>query len=334
MRAVLRRAAEKDACGGQVTARAPHPQVVAILERVARSALPAYHAVSPFIARRLYRDTRAALAPALQDVSKTHLLVADGKVAMRAYRPSGVSNEEKLAALVYFHGGGWTIGDIDTHDALCRQFANGARCAVFSVDYRLAPECPFPAAVEDSIAATEYVSSNAASLNIDAARIAVGGDSAGGNLAAVVALHARETGGPALAFQLLIYPATDQRCESPSHAKNGAGFLLTNEAIAFFRGCYLPHPEDWRDWRASPLLATDLSGLPPALVLTAGFDPLVDEGRAYAERLAAHGTEVAYRTYEDMVHGFVLFGGVLDTANEAVAECCAALRRAFDKVNA
>lgn len=317
-----------------MTARAPHPQVAAILERVACSPLPPYHSVSPFVARRVYRDTRAALAPAPQDVSKAQLLVADGKVAFRAYRPAEASNEEKLPALVYFHGGGWTIGDLDTHDALCRQLANGARCAVFSVDYRLAPEYPFPAAIEDSVAATEYISANAASLSIDAERIAVGGDSAGGNLAAVVALHARNIGGPALAFQLLIYPATDQRCQSGSHARNGEGFLLTKASIAFFRGCYLPRSEDWVDWRASPLLAKDLSGLPPALVLTAGFDPLVDEGRAYAERLAAEGTQATYRLYEDMVHGFILFGGVLDTANEAVAECCAALRRAFDKVTA
>jgi acetyl esterase len=317
-----------------VKARAPHPQVAAILERVARSPLPPYHTVSPFVARRLYRETRAALSPKPQDVAEVRLLVADGPVALRAYRPAGVSKEEKLPALVYFHGGGWTIGDLDTHDALCRQLANGARCAVFSVDYRLAPEYPFPAAVEDCIAATEYVSKNSSVLKIDAERIAVGGDSAGGNLTAVVALHARDAGGPALAFQLLIYPATDQRCQSASHAENGEGFLLTKDSIAFFRGCYLPHREDWLDWRASPLLAKDLSRLPPALVLTAGFDPLADEGRAYAERLAAEGAEVVYRAYEDMVHGFILFGGALDAANAAVAECSAALRRAFDKVSA
>jgi acetyl esterase len=316
-----------------VSAPKPHPQVEAILARAARSPLPAYHTVSPFVARRIYRDTRAALAPAAQAVSEARLIVGDG-VALRSYRPNGIALEEVLPALVFFHGGGWTIGDIDTHDSLCRQLANGARCAVFSVEYRLAPEYPFPAAVDDCIAATSWVARNAAALGINPGMIAVGGDSAGGNLAAVITLHARDHGGPALAFQLLIYPATDQRCGFPSHKANGEGYLLTREAIDFFRGCYLPRPEDWRDWRASPLLAKDVSRLPPAHVITAGFDPLRDEGRAYAERLVAEGTPATYKEYEDMVHGFILFGGVLDTANAAVADCCAALRRAFDKVTA
>jgi acetyl esterase len=309
-----------------------HPQVAALLERAARSPLPPYHAVSPFVARRIYRDTRAALAPKTPEVAEARLVVAGKQLALRAYRPKGAGREENLPALVYFHGGGWTIGDLDTHDTLCRQLANGARCAVFSIDYRLAPEAPFPAAVDDCFAATRFISENAQSLNIDPARIAVGGDSAGGNLAAVVALLARDAGGPALALQLLIYPATDQRCESASHRANGNGYLLTSEAIEFFRACYLPRREDWTDWRASPLLAGDLSRLPPALVLTAGFDPLLDEGRAYAERLRREGVETAYSEYGDMIHGFLLFGGVVDTANAAVAECCAALRGAFEKV--
>jgi len=230
-------------------------------------------------------------------------------VAVRAYRPV---LGETLPALVFFHGGGWTIGDLGTHDVVCRQLAIGARCAVFSIDYRLAPE----------------------SLKIDPARIAVGGDSAGGNLAAAVALMARDAGGPALAYQLLIYPATDQRCEFPSHERNGAGYLLTKEAIGFFRSSYLPNPKDRTDWRASPLLASSHADLPPAFVLTAGYDPLVDEGRAYAERLAAAGVETTYREYPDVVHGFVLFGGVVDAANAAVAECCQRLRSAFEKVPA
>jgi acetyl esterase len=311
-----------------------HPQIAVLLERVARSPLPPYHAVTPFVARRIYRDTRAVLSPKPPEVSDSRLLVANASVALRSYRPAGAPKQDKLPALVYFHGGGWTIGDLDTHDVLCRQLANGARCAVFSVDYRLAPEYPFPAAVDDCIAATRYVSANAEALRVDAARIAVGGDSAGGNLATVVALEARDAGGPALAFQLLIYPATDQRGAFPSHERNGQGYLLTQESMDFFRACYLPRTEDWPDWRASPLLAKDLSGLPPAFVLTAGFDPLVDEGRAYAERLEREGVPVTYRQYDDMVHGFVLFGGVVDKANAAVAECCTALRAAFEKVAA
>jgi len=303
-----------------------HPQVAALLERVARSPLPPYHTVSPFVARRIYRDTRAVLSSVAPPVAESRLLIFD-RIAVRAYRP--VSGEV-LPALVYFHGGGWTIGDLDTHDVLCRQLANGARCAVFSVDYRLAPESPFPAAVEDCLAATRFVFEKSGSLKIDVSRIAVGGDSAGGNLAAVVALHRQMP----LAFQLLIYPATDQRCDTESHRRNAAGYLLTREGIEFFRRCYLPEKKHWADWRASPLLAASHADLPPAFVITAGYDPLRDEGREYAERLAQAGVEVAYREYSDMVHGFLLFGGVLDTANTAVADCCAALRGAFEKVPA
>ena len=308
-----------------------HPQIAALLERVARSPLPPYHTVPAFVARRIYRDTRSVLAPKAPEIAEARLMVFDNAVAVRAYRPV---LGETLPALVFFHGGGWTIGDLDTHDVVCRQLAIGARCAVFSVDYRLAPEHPFPAAVDDCFFAARFVFENHESLRIDPTRIAVGGDSAGGNLATVVALDARDNAGPALRFQLLIYPATDQRCEFASHQRNGAGYLLTKEGIRFFRAGYLPDPKDRTDWRASPLLASSLAELPPAFVLTAGYDPLVDEGRAYAERLAAAGVETAYREYPDMVHGFVLFGGVVDAANAAVAECCQRLRSAFEKVPA
>ena len=305
-----------------------HPQVAALLERVARSPLPPYHSVPAFVARRIYRDTRAALAPKAPEVAEIRLLVFDGAVAVRAYRPV---LHETLPALVFFHGGGWTIGDVDTHDVVCRQLAIGARCAVFSVDYRLAPEHPFPAAVDDCYLATRFVQRNAATLGVDPKRIAVGGDSAGGNLAAVVALMARDRADVALVHQLLIYPATDQRCEFPSHERNGEGYLLTKEGIRFFRSGYLPNVKDRTDWRASPLLAASHANLPPALVITAGYDPLVDEGRAYAERLRTAGVEVDYREYADMVHGFVLFGGVLEAANAAIAQCCARLRAAFER---
>ena len=311
--------------------RSLHPQVTALLERVARSPLPPYHTVPAFVARRIYRDTRSALAPQAPDVAEARLMVFGNRVAVRAYRPVA---GDALPALVFFHGGGWAIGDLDTHDVVCRQLAVGAGCAVFSVDYRLAPEHPFPAAVEDCLFATRYVFENHRSLKVDSTRIAVGGDSAGGNLAAVVALMAREAGGPPLAYQLLIYPATDQRCEFPSHERNGQGYLLTQDAIRFFRSAYLPNPKDYADWRASPLLAQSHAGLPAAFVLTAGYDPPVDEGRAYAERLAKSGVETAYREYPDMVHGFVLFGGVVDTANAAVAECGERLRHAFQRVPA
>ncbi len=304
-----------------------HPQVAQLLERAAKSPLPPYYEVPAHIARRVYRDTRSVLAPKAPEVAEARLILAPGPVALRCYRPLGAKREEQLPALVYIHGGGWVIGDLDTHDVLCRELANGARCAVYSVDYRLAPEHAFPAAVEDCIAAVKFVAGRHQ-------RVAVGGDSAGGNLAAVAALHARDHGGPEIAFQMLIYPGTDQRGEHPSVTRNGEGYLLTKKAMDYFQAQYLPRKADFLDWRASPLLAKSLVGLPPAYVITAGYDPLLDEGRAYAERLAKEGVEVAYREYPDMVHGFILFGGVLDTANAAVAECCARLRAALEKVAA
>lgn len=284
--------------------------------------------VSAFVARRLYRERCARVMPKAPE-ALTRLLVTPGGVAIRAYRPPG-SAQETLPALVFFHGGGWSIGDLDTHDVLCRELALGARCAVFSVEYRLAPESPFPAAVDDCRAATEFVLSQKEALSIDASRVAVGGDSAGGNLAAVVAIALKDR----LAFQLLVYPATDQRMNTESLKRNGEGYLLTRAMMNVFRGNYLPREQDRLDWRSSPLLATSLAGVPPAFVLTAGFDPLLDEGRAYAERLAREGVEVSYRNYEDMIHGFIVMGGVLDTARVAVADCCAALAARFEKVPA
>lgn len=301
-----------------------HPQVVRLLERAAASPLPQIHEVPAHVARRLYRDTRAALSPKAPEVAEAKLMLAPGPVALRAYRPAGAPPGEALPALVYFHGGGWVIGDLDTHDVLCRQLANGGRCAVYSVDYRMGPEHPFPAAVEDCLSATRFVAERHG-------QVAVGGDSAGGNLATVVALLARDAGRPEIAFQLLIYPATDQRGQHASVKRNGEGYLLTKKAMDYFQAQYLPRREDFQDWRASPLLARSLAGLPPAHVITAGYDPLLDEGREYAERMAREGVEVSYREYPDMVHGFILFGGVLDTANAAVAECGDRLRRCWTK---
>lgn len=309
----------------------PHPQVEALLEAAARSRLPTLDKVSPFVARRLYRERCAAVAPKSVPQCQTRLLLTSEGVPIRAYRAA--EKNEVLPALVYFHGGGWTIGDVDTHDALCRQLAHGARCEVFSVEYRLAPEAPFPAAVEDCIAATRFVAQTSG-----ADRVAVGGDSADGNLAAVVAVHARDEwkmrGGPLLCFQLLIYPATDQNMHTESLQRNGNDYMLTRTLMERFRANYLPRSADYGDWRASPALAKSHAGLPRAFILTAGFDPLLDEGRQYADLLARAGVEVTYREYPDMIHGFVLMGGVVDAANAAVAECCVELRHAFDKVPA
>ena len=310
-----------------------HPQVGALLERVARSQLPPYYELPPAVSRRLYHDTRGAISPRAPEMASVTLMLVPGPACplpVRVYRPAGSAKGEVLPALVFFHGGGWVIGDLDTHDVACRQLSNGARCVVFSVEYRLAPEARFPAAVDDCITATRYLTAQAANLGIDAARIAVGGDSAGGNLAAVVCIDARDSRQPMPCFQLLIYPATDQRAGQSSHVRNADGYLLTRKVMDYFRGHYLPDEADWLDWRASPLLAGSLAGLPPAHVLTAEYDPLVDEGREYADRLAAEGVKTGYKDYPGMVHGFLLMGGVLDTANEAMAGCCAALRGAFN----
>jgi acetyl esterase len=317
-----------------------HPQVAALLERAAQSPLPPYHDVPPAVARRFYRDTRAPLTPDPPPVESVQLLLAPGPaglsggpapgpVPVRAYRPKGAGKEEVLPALVFFHGGGWVIGDLDTHDVVCRTLANGARCAVFSVEYRKAPESPFPAAVDDCFSALDFVFKNGKNLKIETSKVAVGGDSAGGNLATVIALMARDAGGPALSFQLLIYPAADQHYGFPSIERNGEGYLLTKKNMHYFRDHYLPRKQDWLDWRASPLLAKSLARLPPALVLTAGFDPLLDEGKAYAERLVKEGVATEYRNYADMVHGFITMGRVLDTANAALADCAQALRKAW-----
>ena len=309
-----------------------HPQVAVLLERVARSQMPPYCELPPVVARRVYHDTRSATAPAAPEMAAITLMLVPGPAGplpVRVYRPAGSEKTEVLPALIFYHGGGWVIGDLDTHDVACRQLSNGARCVVLSVEYRLAPEARFPAAVDDCIAATRYITAQAAKFGIDSTRIAVGGDSAGGNLAAAVSLDARDSGGPMPCFQLLVYPATDQRAGQASHVRNAEGYLLTRKVMDYFRGHYLPRKADWLDWRASPLLATSLAGLPPAYVLTAGYDPLVDEGRDYADRLAAEGVKTEYKEYPDMVHGFLLMGGVLDTANEAMAGCCAALRGAF-----
>jgi len=265
---------------------------------------------------------------AVQEVQSLEVGSGTGHRPARLYLPEGKARS--LPLLVYYHGGGFVGGDLDTHDEPCRMLAHYAGHAVLSIDYRLAPEHRFPAAVEDALAAFEWAVGHAERLGCDPRRVAVGGDSAGGNLAAVVCIHARDAKTPVPCFQLLIYPATDQRSGHASHVKNAEGYLLTRKVMNYFRGHYLPREVDWFDWRASPLLAASLANLPPAYVITAGYDPLVDEGRAFAERLESEGVRVKYREYPDMVHGFLLMGGVLDTANQAVADCCAALRGAFE----
>jgi len=304
------------------------PQARALIDLMVAKGVPPTHTLSPADARRFYRDRRAFTQPAPPPVSQVQELRA-GTVPLRACRPPGVSESEVLPVLVYFHGGGWTIGDLDTHDVVCRQLAVESGCAVVSVDYRLGPEHRFPAAVDDCVAAVRWVREQAAALKVDPAKVAVGGDSAGGNLAAVVALALRDAGDPPLAFQLLIYPATDMRAGAPSHTTNGQGYMLTRDSIAYYRGHYIADPAQWTDWRASPLLAASHAGLPPALVLTAGFDPLRDEGLQYADALSTAGVPTQYVCFERQIHGFITMGRVLDEANTALALCGSALRRAL-----
>jgi acetyl esterase len=308
------------------------PQTRALLDVVEARGLPPTHTLAPAEARAFYRDRRYFTQPKPPAVSLVRDLAAEsgpGAIPLRLYRPLGASADAALPALVFFHGGGWVIGDLDTHDVLCRELANGSGCAVIAVDYRMGPEHRFPCAVDDSFAATQWVRGNAPALGIDAARIAVGGDSAGGNLATVVTHLARDAGDPPLAFQLLIYPSTDQRALAPSHRANGAGYLLTSETIAYFQDHYFGDAAHRLDPRASPLLREDLSDLPPALVITAGYDPLRDEGLHYSQRLSEAGNRVAHLCFERQIHGFVTMGRVIDEANAAVAICADALRRAI-----
>ena len=304
------------------------PQARALIDLMIEKGVPPTHTLNPVQARSFYRDRRTFTQPDPAPMAEVRELRA-GEVPLRLYRPAGTQSGEVLPVLVYFHGGGWTIGDLDTHDVLCRQLAQASGAAVVSVDYRLGPEQRFPAAVDDCVAATRWVRAQAASLALDASRLAVGGDSAGGNLAAVVCLVLREAGEPLPAFQLLIYPATDMRAVAPSHTTNGQGYLLTRDSIAYYRGHYLADAAQWTDWRASPLLAPDHRGLPPALVLTAGFDPLRDEGLQYANALSAAGVPAQYVCFERQIHGFITMGRVLEEANTAVELCAAALRRAW-----
>ena len=307
-------------------------QAKAQLQLIEDRGLPAVHEVSPQEARAAYRERRFFTQPAEPTMSEVRDLSVPGPggpIPCRSYRPAGAAPDTVLPGLVYFHGGGFVIGDLDTHDVLCRELSNASGCAVVSVDYRMGPETRFPGAVDDCLAVTRWVAAQAASLRIDAARLAVGGDSAGGNLAAVVAIAARDAGDLPLAFQLLIYPCTDFRSQSVSHRDNGQGYLLTSDTIAYFYRHYLVDDAQKLDWRASPLLHTDLSRLPPALVLTAGFDPLRDEGLQYADRLSQSGNRAQYVCFERQIHGFITMGKVLDEANTAVALCGIALRRAL-----
>jgi acetyl esterase len=306
------------------------PQARTLLDMIRQAAVPPYETLPVAMARQLYRDGRGRLSPETPDVAEARDLTATGRhgaIPLRLYRPLGAAGF--LPALVYYHGGGWVIGDLDTHDVVCRQLANRAGCVVVAVDYRLAPEHKFPVAIDDAFDALCWIHDQAAGLGIDARRLAVGGDSAGGNLAAVAALLARDEGAPKLGYQLLIYPATDFAGRYDSQERLAEGHLLTRANQNWFRDQYLPGETDRTDWRASPMHAPSLAGLPPAYVLTAGYDPLCDEGEAYAQRLESAGVAVTRRHFPGQIHGFLTMGGVINAAGVAIAEAGDALGAAF-----
>jgi acetyl esterase len=300
------------------------PDAAFVYKAFQEAGRPAYETLSPEEAREYYRQARLVTnpdPPELKSVEPLSIPSPHGSIPARIYTPKEIRQANRQApGLVFFHGGGWVIGDLDTHDVACRKLADEGQLIVVSVDYRRAPEHKFPAAVDDAITATTWIAGHAKALGIDAARLLVGGDSAGGNLAAVVTLAARDGGGPAIAGQVLIYPATDFAMTQPSHREPETSILLTHSVIRWFRDHYLNGAADAQDWRASPARARTLTGLPPAYLLTAGADPLRDEGDDYARRLKEAGVAVTHRTFPGQFHGFFTMGKLLQQANVAVSE--------------
>jgi acetyl esterase len=284
---------------------------------------PPYDTVSPAEAREMSRQTRAAAQPdppEMASVENVAVPAPHGAIPVRIYRPKTLPQSATAPVLVFYHGGGWVIGDLESHDVACRQIATEAAMIVIAVDYRLAPEHKFPAAVDDSIAATQWIAANAGTLGIDATRLFVGGDSAGGNLAAVVAMHARDHGGPRIKGQVLVYPVTDLAMTTASYRDPETGVLLTHALMCWFRDHYLAEPAEIDDWRASPLRMANLKDLPPAFVLTVGADPLRDEGEEFAKRLQQAGVAVRHVDYAGQFHAFITMGRILPKANQLIGE--------------
>jgi acetyl esterase len=306
------------------------PQAQALFDFIGLSNLAPIETLTPQAARSMFEAlAEARRRMAVEPVDQIRDLKVPGpagEIPLRVYCPKVPS---PAPALIYFHGGGWVLGDLESHDHVCRALANSAACVVISVDYRLGPEHKFPAAVDDSYAATCWIADHAAELGVDPSRIAVGGDSAGGNLAAVVSQIARDRGGPSLAFQLLIYPGTDMRMSLPSIDENADGPFLTKAAMHWFLDHYLNSAEDRLNPLASPLLASNLRGLPPAFILTAECDPLRDEGEAYGLRLEEAGVPVEIQRYDGMPHGFFSFAAALDGGRRAMSDATSRLRSAF-----
>ncbi len=303
------------------------PQARAVLDQLEASNLPDLASVDPAVIRQL-TDASVDLSQGepVAGVENRTLPGPAGEVPVRIYTPEGSA---PFPGVVYFHGGGFVYCGLDTHDGTCRSLANAAGCVVVSVDYRLAPENKFPAAPEDCFAATRWVSENGAEIGVDPTRIAVAGDSAGGNLASVVTLMARERRGPALAFQLLVYPVANYAFDTDSYRENAEGYLLTEKMMRAFWKHYLSDEAEAESPYASPLRAESLQGLPPAFVITAEFDPLRDEGEAYAKRLAEAGVAATAHRYSGMIHGFFSMGPSIERAQIAIADAGRALRAAL-----
>lgn len=310
------------------------PQAKAILEQIARSPMPKLHQVPASVARQMFEITCKLTEIKNLPIGRVEDRVIPGpddtQLPIRLYTPVAAP-PGPLPVLVFFHGGGFVIGSLDSHDSPCRLIANEARCLVVSVDYRLAPEHRFPAAVEDCLAAVGWVARNAAEINADPTRIAVGGDSAGGNLSAVVAQQLRDAGGPKIVFQLLIYPATDALHEGLSRTSNAEGYMLDKDLMNWFFAQYLGDGSgvDLADPRFSPLRHADLGNLGTIHVIVAGFDPLRDEGVAYAEALKAAGNTVTLSVFNGQIHGFCSMAGVIEAGRTALVEGAALLKETF-----
>ncbi len=308
------------------------PDCLRVLALLRESGLAPVEKLTPAEARSNYRKTRSLLQPPPAEVAEVRDLTAPGPagpIPLRLYRGTGAGNP--APALVFYHGGGWVIGDLDTHDGACRMLAKAADCIVVAVDYRLAPEHKFPAAVDDCEAATRWVIEHAGPCGIDPARVAVGGDSAGGNLAAVMALRSRDGGLPPLCYQALIYPATDLLMTQPAYERFTEGLPLTSASTRWFADHYLNDRRDALDWRASPSRVSSLFGVASAFVLTAGYDPLCDEGQSYARRLSREGVRVSSMHAADQMHGYFTMGGQVRAADTVIAIVGAMLRDAFSR---
>ncbi len=297
------------------------PQVEALLEMIRKAGARPFEMLTPAEARAAYAAGRDVMQPAAETVAKVRDLsipTANGDLKLRVYRGKGTQAGDAIPCMVFLHGGGWVIGDLESHDRFCRALANRAGICVVAVDYRLAPEHRFPAAIDDSAAALKWVSDNAAGLGIAPGRIGVGGDSAGGNLAAVLALMGRDGTAPATMFQALIYPVLDLTASSDSYRRVTSGVPLTAATMHYFIDHYTPQMSDRLDWRASPAKAASLKDAPPALVLTVAHDPLCDEGRAYAQRLEGEGVRVTSVHLSDHMHGMVMHGKLIRASNLVV----------------